>query len=930
MSASFVALPSLLTAPSRHTAERCERRLLLDGRAAVLSCGDSGGGGGQRACGGTSSLSPASNRRRRVLAYASADASQQAAPPDAVVLDLLLPGVEPAAAAAALFGCCLPEAAALGQAAAAAGNGSGAGLLAQLMQQALGCTDLACEPWRVGEPGASSNSSGSPDPAAAWAAAANSTTTAGRAVRYSMSLSRRQRLLLPLGSAAVPNREEQRLQALPGGGLEVRCRCTSSGVPFADCFATLLHWQLLPAGGCAGTGCSSASSRGLQPGQQRSAAALRPAGSGSSGGGGGTASTRLLLTARCHFHKPVLGPLRAQIERESLQGVRDAYSQLAPLLAEGVGAAAAAGGASGPGSPSALSNAASSSCMSSSLDLPEASDATKHAASSGGGGSAGSGRDRAYAEWLAARDRARRHLTDSTVDGVLEQMEDMWPEWTAGGCRLLENTPNRPAEAAAAGAAAADRPQLRAPSAAEAVAALRVLACRIVRLPALERRQLPKERVVRGLVQSLRLQGLSDGGATEQLAPAAVSRALWALSWLGGSIWYEAEAEALCSLLPNRPLRRLSQVEDAATALARMRHHTPHLALLEQWGAAMVQWQLEQAQAAAGLATEAAASSGSGSAHGGSSSGGEGGGGDAPIDHNNGCAGQPPPLTSMVGLIWALATLGHQPTRLLDLLPAVLHMHSTTGDILVEKRRLQRALLLGWSMAAAGCLSHPAVVAVAAELAAAAALLSPEPKVTKAQLLQLHQFVCALELEAEAAAGQPAAAASAAAEPPNGGSDSPPARALRLLRHEPAVVELRLRAGAAWEAEGGRRDNKRVSACQADVAATARGGLGLALQEEYTLEGISIDIAVRSRRLAIEVDGPTHFCRNSSQAGAAGEPAQPRPLGATLLKRRLILGQGWRVASINAADWEALRGADEKREALEAAIAAAESEQVAW
>lgn len=67
--------------------------------------------------------------------------------------------------------------------------------------------------------------------------------------------------------------------------------------------------------------------------------------------------------------------------------------------------------------------------------------------------------------------------------------------------------------------------------------------------------------------------------------------------------------------------------------------------------------------------------------------------------------------------------------------------------------------------------------------------------------------------------------------------------------------------------------------------------------------------------------GPTHFCRNSSQGD--GQATQPRPLGGTLLKRRLIEGQGWLVVSMNAAQWEALRGAAEKRQALKEAVLAA-------
>ena len=48
-----------------------------------------------------------------------------------------------------------------------------------------------------------------------------------------------------------------------------------------------------------------------------------------------------------------------------------------------------------------------------------------------------------------------------------------------------------------------------------------------------------------------------------------------------------------------------------------------------------------------------------------------------------------------------------------------------------------------------------------------------------------------------------------------------------------------------------------------------------------------MDLAVPTRRLVVEVDGPTHFARN----------APDLPLGATRLKRRLLQREGWAVAT---------------------------------
>ena len=91
----------------------------------------------------------------------------------------------------------------------------------------------------------------------------------------------------------------------------------------------------------------------------------------------------------------------------------------------------------------------------------------------------------------------------------------------------------------------------------------------------------------------------------------------------------------------------------------------------------------------------------------------------------------------------------------------------------------------------------------------------------------------------------------------------------------------------------------------------------------------AVDIAVPSRQLAIEVDGPSHFCRSSPPSSSSTPASTPTthsqllPMGGTLLKRRLLQQAGWTVVSVDAAQWEQLRGAQQKRAFLGAAIAAA-------
>ncbi|MCO5550280.1 hypothetical protein L7F22_003762 [Adiantum nelumboides] len=57
---------------------------------------------------------------------------------------------------------------------------------------------------------------------------------------------------------------------------------------------------------------------------------------------------------------------------------------------------------------------------------------------------------------------------------------------------------------------------------------------------------------------------------------------------------------------------------------------------------------------------------------------------------------------------------------------------------------------------------------------------------------------------------------------------------------------------------------------------------------EYTASDYSLDFALPEKKIAIEIDGPSHFIRNSGL-----------PLGHTILKRRLLSQAGWRVLPIS-------------------------------
>ncbi|XP_011072081.1 RAP domain-containing protein, chloroplastic [Sesamum indicum] len=99
--------------------------------------------------------------------------------------------------------------------------------------------------------------------------------------------------------------------------------------------------------------------------------------------------------------------------------------------------------------------------------------------------------------------------------------------------------------------------------------------------------------------------------------------------------------------------------------------------------------------------------------------------------------------------------------------------------------------------------------------------------------------------------------------------------------------------------------NQKVTSSFQKEVARLLVSTGLDWVKEYNVEGYTLDAALVDQKVALEIDGPMHFSRNSAI-----------PLGHTMLKRRFITAAGWKLISVSHQEWEELQGEFEQLDYL--------------
>ena len=236
---------------------------------------------------------------------------------------------------------------------------------------------------------------------------------------------------------------------------------------------------------------------------------------------------------------------------------------------------------------------------------------------------------------------------------------------------------------------------------------------------------------------------------------------------------------------------------------------------------------------------------------------------------------------------WAFASLQHPAPRFFDALEAQLAHRPFLSTC-----NAYSVTLCAWALVASGRYSAEVFRCVRARVAELRGLFSPEA------LCMLYQ----LELGLRSTSGCSVAS----------GVDVSGRSGAEVLSLLETQGRLRRRARDAWRL-GREGKTPTVSALQKEVHAVARA-LFKAIGEkdvvlEHQAEEYSIDVAVPRRRIAIEVDGPSHFVRDAHSS-------KQWLSGPTVLKHTILRNAGWYVVSVGHREWEGARSGADRCELL--------------
>ncbi|KAL4565668.1 hypothetical protein LXL04_029771 [Taraxacum kok-saghyz] len=101
------------------------------------------------------------------------------------------------------------------------------------------------------------------------------------------------------------------------------------------------------------------------------------------------------------------------------------------------------------------------------------------------------------------------------------------------------------------------------------------------------------------------------------------------------------------------------------------------------------------------------------------------------------------------------------------------------------------------------------------------------------------------------------------------------------------------------------RFNQKITSSFQKEVARLLVSTGVDWIREYVVDGYTLDAVLIDLKVALEIDGPTHFSRNLGN-----------PLGHTVLKRRYLEAAGWKVVSVSHQKWEEFEGSHEQLDYL--------------